>query len=254
MHQWPPVLLPHQTGQPGAATAAGKAPAGCRNSGGDTHSPRGQAGAVPPGRAAGPVPGAGSGLSRGTGGLSPLCFCLCPARGGDGIRARGWGMDVGQQQTDGDKGLAPPACARLGWGQAPHTCSLPLPVQQAGDCGHLAALSTPSPVAVMWGTEPPTPFACMGRGAPRSQDPGHLCPFCVGSPTARLAHRPRLHPSGTAWRGPTLPHPFTQTFKLPSEIAPHNLLAQTRGPAWRSKSPGRGLGRSGSCLLLLRPA
>lgn len=50
-----------------------------------------------------------------------------------------------------------------------------------------------------------------------------------------------------------LPHPFTQTFKLPSEIAPCNLLAQRRrGPAQRSKSPGRGLGRSSSCLSMPR--
>lgn len=50
-----------------------------------------------------------------------------------------------------------------------------------------------------------------------------------------------------------LPHPFTQTFKLPSEIAPCKLLARKRrGPAQRSKSPGRGLGRSGSCLSMPR--
>lgn len=39
-----------------------------------------------------------------------------------------------------------------------------------------------------------------------------------------------------------------KTLKLPSEIAPCNLLAQGRGgPARRSKSPGGGLGGSGSC-------
>lgn len=48
--------------------------------------------------------------------------------------------------------------------------------------------------------------------------------------------------------GAALSHPFTQTIKLLSEIAPCNLLVQRHGrPGRRSKSLGRGLGRSGSC-------
>lgn len=53
---------------------------------------------------------------------------------------------------------------------------------------------------------------------------------------------------GGPWR-----HSFTQTFKLPSEIAPCVIcLHRHREPAQRSKSWGRGLGRSSSCLSVLR--
>ena len=75
--------------------------------------------AMPCGGAASPAQGAGSRVSGGgTGGLSLLCVCLWPTRDGDRIRARGWGMDVGQQETDGAGGPAsllaplPPPCPR----------------------------------------------------------------------------------------------------------------------------------------------
>lgn len=49
------------------AAAAGKAPGavGCGHPGGDTHSPRGQAGTMPQGSAVRPVPGVGLGFSGG---------------------------------------------------------------------------------------------------------------------------------------------------------------------------------------------
>lgn len=159
----------------GGAAAAGEA-VGCRCLGGDSHSPTASQGRCLVAVQRGWFPARGRGSAGGTDGLSLLCFCLWPTCGGGRIRVRGWGMDVGQQETDGAAGPAlllapfPPSCLRQA-GDKPSLCparacspphaAAPLPGQQAVGCSP-PAISTPSPAAPVQGVEPQTPFTCHG--------------------------------------------------------------------------------------------
>lgn len=174
-------------------------------------------------------------------------------------------MDVGQRETDGAEGLAPllaqlpPPCLRwAGLGTNPPHRALPvladfpiwlLPVPQAVGCTppdhqHPCTLQqqpkgfSPNPLCVPW-----------GREHPAQRDPGHPHPLSMGtavlgpgSPVGHVSLCCRCCLHVPVWRGAGLPHPFTQTFKLPSEIAPCNLLAQRcKGPGRREQIPGQGI-------------
>jgi len=142
----------------------------------------------------GPFPVRGRGSAGGTDGLSPLSFCLWPTCGGGRIRARGWGVDVGQQETDGAEGLAPlpPPCLRQpGLGTDPPPCPATLaafpthllpPVRQAAGSAAPPAPAPRAPQRQQQGWTPGPVCVPRGREHPARRDPGHPVPPAWGQP------------------------------------------------------------------------
>lgn len=143
----------------------------------------------------------------------------------------------------------PPACDWLGTN--PPSCPAVLAAfPSIHSLAGSGVSSTPCPTATAGGMEPRPHSCAVGPGAP-----SRAGPRAPPSPLRRDSHAQPPEPHGSRFSvppvplacagvggGPTLPHPFTQTFKLASQIAPCNLLAQRHGGAApRSKSPGKGI-------------